>query len=746
MSLPLIRSLHALAALSLTCATIAAADTWDFQPPKDEFKADALMDLRFLNEQTAGESGFIKRSPDGNDFVLGNGKPIRFWALMDGAASKHPRFPAPDLAVHARFLAKRGINLVRVFGDISSDKTLDGIDTELRDQLWRTVAAMKKEGIYVLFTPIWIGNARTNPGLGFLDTGGAGKWGSLCYDHQLQDAYKAWMKQVLTEKNPYTGIPLCDDPGLAIIQIQNEDSLLWWSAQSIKGAGKAELRRQFYAFLEKKYGSFDKAQAAWQGAAPPGNQDAPDDATAHEAALYIVWELTQHRGGPGEDQRTADQMEFIASTMHGFYTMIGDYFHNDLHCKQLVNASNWRTADNVTMLDAERWSYSGNEVMAVNRYYTGIHNGANCGWAICNGDQLTDESVLTKPRSLPVTLKQVEGYPMIITESSWVPPLSYQSEGPALIAAYQSLNGVDAYFWFATGEETWNDWSVDSANGYMPSQGKWICATPMLMGQWPAAALLYRMNYLKQGEPAVVEQRTQADLWRRGMPIIAEDEGYDPNRDQGLIAKNSSVKDGVNPLAYQVGPVEVKYGGDPTKSKVLDLKPYIDEGAKTVRSDTDQLKWDYGNGFCTIDAPKAQGATGFFQKVGGSAKLKDVDITCGNDYATILVVALDNKPLSGSGRILVQIGTREHTTGWQTEPSTIKVDKSEVQGERIISYGHLPWQIEKSVATITIRNPALTKATGLDCNGMPHADVPLQRTADGVTCTLPPDVLYVVVQ
>ena len=55
------------------------------------------------------------------------------------------------------------------------------------------------------------------------------------------------------------------------------------------------------------------------------------------------------------------------------------------------------------------------------------------------------------PRELPTNLKQVVGHPMIVSESTWVSPLAYQSEGPFLTAAYQSLTGVDSYYWFSTG-------------------------------------------------------------------------------------------------------------------------------------------------------------------------------------------------------------------------------------------------------------------------------------------------------
>ena len=41
------------------------------------------------------------------------------------------------------------------------------------------------------------------------------------------------------------------------------------------------------------------------------------------------------------------------------------------------------------------------------------------------------------------------GRPFIISESSWVPPLGYQSEGPFLVAAYSSLTGFDTFYWFS---------------------------------------------------------------------------------------------------------------------------------------------------------------------------------------------------------------------------------------------------------------------------------------------------------
>jgi hypothetical protein len=712
---------------------VAADGRWPFQPPRDEFSPKALLDLRGLNEKFAGEHGFVTRTQDGNDFAFADGTPARFWAINDGAFDK-------DLPRHARFLAKRGINMVRFHSNITpTGSDLLGIDEADRDRLWKGLAAMKKEGIYVTYSPYWAGPARVKPAMGVLDTGGGGNWGLLFFDKKLQTAYKQWMRRVLTEKNPYTGIPLAQDPALAIIQIQNEDSLLFWTSQGLKGSAKRELRRQFGQFLVKKYGSLEQAGRAWQGAAPPPVQDSPDNFAQGEAALYIIWQLTQRGGGPGQQQRCADQMQFFSETMHAFNKTIGDYLKDELGCKQLVNAGNWRTADNVTMLDAERWSYTANEVLAVNRYYGGAHEGRFNGWAIVNGDRFTDQSAMLQPREMPLTLKQVAGFPMMITESSWVPPQGYQSEGPFLVAAYQSLTGIDAYYWFATGEEDWRQ--PGSANGFMPSEGKWVCATPMLMGQWPAAALLYRRGYVEQGKPVVREERRLDDLWQRRMPIIAEDAGYDPNRDKDNMSKESNVKDGVNPLAYLVGPVEVKYGGDPAKSRAIDLGPFIQEDKKLVRSITGQLLLDYGRGLCKLDAPKAQGVTGFLNKA-TTIRCGDVEIQSGNDYATVLVVAMDDRPLAESAKILVQVGTSERPLGWKTRPARV----GGRAGEEVLSYGRAPWMIVNGDVTLRFKNTLVTKAHVLDANGMAVKDLPLTAAAGQKTLKFPPDALYVVLE
>ena len=210
---------------------------------------------------------------------------------------------------------------------------------------------------------------------------------------------------------------------------------------------------------------------------------------------------------------------------------MADYYHKTLGCKQLVNGSNWKTADAAKLDDIERWTNSSVNVIAVNKYTGGLHMGDNNGWRIDPGHHFTNNSCLLDPRSLPTNLKQPVGHPFIITESSWVHPEGFQSEGPMLMAAYQSLTGVDAFYWFAAGgtpEYENNPYlTFLNINGQHP-MNKWTCATPELMGGFPAAALMFRLGYIKQGQPAIHEERSLAEMWQRHNPLIAEDGSFDP--------------------------------------------------------------------------------------------------------------------------------------------------------------------------------------------------------------------------
>ena len=190
-----------------------------------------------------------------------------------------------------------------------------------------------------------------------------------------------------------------------------------------------------------------------------------------------------------------------------------------------------------------------------------------------------------------------------------------------------------------------------------------------------------------------------------------------------------------------MGPVWVNYGGNPAPSRVGELTKFIHEDAKTVASSTDQLLLDYGRGLCQLSTPKAQGVSGFL-KARGIFKLPDVEIRSGNDYATMLAVALDNQPLRESAKILVQVGTTERPMGWQTRPDVL----GSRPAEQIGNFGHAPWMIVRADVTVALSNPHLKIARVLDPNGMPVKSIPLEISGGRQMFKFPDDALYVILE
>ena len=331
---------------------------------------------------------------------------------------------------------------------------------------------------------------------------------------------------------------------------------------------------------------------------------------------------------------------------------------------------------------------------------------------------------------------------MLVTEGGWIMPNGNAAEGPFLISAYLSLTGVAGYYWFSTTDEGFSP--PQSGNGFLPSQAKWLFATPDMLGTFPAAALAYRLGYIRRGTPVVVENRALQDLWDRKTPILAEETTFDPNRDSADIAPRSAVRTRLPPEAFLVGPALVAFGADPAQSQALGLRDWVAPGV--VRADTRQITLNSTQGWCTVDTPQAQGVAAHFAAA-PTHQLSDVRYTSGNAFGAAMAVSLDGQPLRTSRRILLQYGTRSRPTGWLEAPVPVEAPGAAAQpGFSIRSYGHAPWQVESAVLEVTLRNPALTSATVLDMNGMPVGEVPLRRDGTGVSLRFPSAAMYVVLR
>lgn len=722
--------------------------SWAFRYEDGVFGPNVVLDLRSLNEAVAGQDGFVRRSADGNGFVLGDGKPVRFWGAnlatgiyygpgaiswgqsQDASKLAARKFDDARLREHARWLAKMGVNLVRLNVSLASmarGSAVTDVNEPVLDEIFRVEAAMKAEGIYTVVSPFWphanFLNADTRKwGIDGYETGstwdsGVTLWGLIFFNPELQSGYRAWLRALYARPNPYTGIPLGRDPAVAMIQLVNEDSLLFGTESGIKPVQRAVLAARFTAWVRARHGSVAEAQRAWGGAPLPG------DAPGQLALLTMDQIKSPPAGVPAA--RVAAQFEFYVGTMRTFFADTERYLRDELGCRQLVNAGNWRTIDNARMLDAERYTYTANEVVAANTYYAAEHRGPQRGYRVNVGDRYRNRSATESARLFPPLMKHVEGFPTFMSESNWVPPNFYQGEAPILVAAYGALTGLDAFGWF-----TFRASAEYDTEAYF-LHNKWDCARPGLVAGFPAAALIFRQGLVAESAPVSVSHRSCAELWSRAPAEFNEDSGFDPARDRpGEPGASDSA-------AFLVGAVRVAFdGAGPDTGARGDLSADVDEGGRRVRSNTGELVMDRARRLMTVNAPRAQGAVGFL-RTAGPVHLGQVTLRCANDYAHLVVVALDGQPIARSGRLLVQGVTDARPTDWAVRVAD--------DGERTIeSLGHAPWRIERMHATVEVANAGLTSAVRLDPMGRPAGAVELHRGATGVAFEFPEDAFYVV--
>ncbi|HOF17291.1 MAG TPA: carbohydrate binding domain-containing protein [Phycisphaerae bacterium] len=115
---------------------------------------------------------------------------------------------------------------------------------------------------------------------------------------QLIDAQKDYARRLLTHVNAYRKVRYADDPAVAFVEINNENSLFMWGAES-----KLPNLPEFYAkilagqwqdWLKAKYGATDKLAGAWNARAEPLGENVLAGFSATRDDGAPAWNLERH--------------------------------------------------------------------------------------------------------------------------------------------------------------------------------------------------------------------------------------------------------------------------------------------------------------------------------------------------------------------------------------------------------------------------------------------------------------------
>jgi hypothetical protein len=545
---------------------------------------------------------------------------------------------------------------------------------------------------------------------------------ALMFNPAFQEHYHEWWKALLLTADA-GGHRLVDEPAVLGLEIQNEDSFFFWTfnPEQIPDAQMRILEAKFGDWLKAKYGSLEAASKKWSG--QPAKRDAFSEG---RAGFRPLWNVFNEKSA-----RNRDTAQFIFAMQRQFY-MDTIQFLRSLGFKGLITASNWATASPEIFGPLEKWSYTTGDFIDRHGYFSVAHKGDNAEWSIRNGHTYSDRSALRFDSSPPGKPKQFahpameityDHKPSMISETTWNRPNRFRSEAPLYYACYGALQGTDAIVHFALDGA---DWSVKPGFWMQP----WTLMAPSQVGQFPAAALIFRRGLVKPGEAlARINLNTNDLLNLKGTPL-PQDANFDELRLKD-VPQGTEVKPGqrIDPLIHYAGQVEVTFTGEPGQTALSDLKPFLDRHSHSVGSTTKELTLDYEKGLLTVNAPRAQGASGNL-KAGGEIGLNGLSIRSELDNVHIILVSLDDEPLARSRRALLQVMSEEQATGFATEAAGDGVKK-------ITDIGRDPWLVKKLEGTLQFKSA--WQIQPLDFNG--HEKGTVQRATE---LKLAPETVYYV--
>ena len=233
----------------------------------DEQTAGTPIDLSFLNAEPAGTHGHLR--PDGERIVDGRGREVRLFG--SNICDHHPMPPKAQAPRMARRLRELGINFIRLHyfdfakapaGILNAD--MQTLNPEKLDQFDWLIAQLKENGIYV---DINLHVCRPYPGQP-KEVHRFGKGIDFIYEPYIA-SQQQYARELIGHVNPYTGLSYAKDPVVAVIELNNENTVfqLAYALAGLPEPFRGAVTRKWNAWLAKTYGGSEAVRAAWNASA-----------------------------------------------------------------------------------------------------------------------------------------------------------------------------------------------------------------------------------------------------------------------------------------------------------------------------------------------------------------------------------------------------------------------------------------------------------------------------------------------
>ena len=247
------------------------SDSFPFAFPHDVVEGtNTVTNFSYLNRTPAGDDGFV-RIAEGH-FTTDAGR-LRIWGVNFCFGANFPTHEESERV--ARRLASLGINCVRIHhhetalspkGLYQEDGEMDPAQVDKLDYL---LDQLHKRGIYANLN-LHVGRSVTKSlGLPPLGEGYAthGDKHSLHFMPAIQNEFWKYCREYIGHVNPYRKLSRGKDPGIAMIELLNENRFSRDGARHLRNAPavyQTEIQRQWNAWLAKRYVNDLALRDAWK--------------------------------------------------------------------------------------------------------------------------------------------------------------------------------------------------------------------------------------------------------------------------------------------------------------------------------------------------------------------------------------------------------------------------------------------------------------------------------------------------
>lgn len=442
------------------------------------------------------------------------------------------------------------------------------------------------------------------------------------------------------------GLGLRNNPALAMVEINNESSLLaaWqrreWT-EAVPKAYEAELRKQWQEWLVKRYGSTAKACATWNTCV--SSTSVIQLLTPTDASQVGQWRdrldgkfksLTEKVLGPadpgtpnssGEALRVRDFLLFLADTDRAYFNRLRNVVHAETDALVPVTGTQMGYGGVLNFDSQAQMDYIDEHFYIDHPDFPGPAWDRN-DWRMRNSAASDGEL----NRLLALSLRRDLRKPFVVSEYNQPFPNKQGSEIQPLMAAIAAAQDWDGLFFFDYLDG--DNWATTpSAFTLSGDWGKYAAT-----GQ---SAMLFR-----NGLVSTLPKLSAIPFAPEARVAVAA------AREQSAFETHLAVRYGVTPeLATQA-----RLGMDLSGAAKLDKQAPPPAANMPLRAPNGEFEFEAQQRTIQLRTPQARGFFGFLMKrrVGDDNAAVEL-LGKGRGFTGVLMTALDNRPLASSRQILI---------------------------------------------------------------------------------------------